>query len=242
YHSETKAVSGASASVLVGAEVNTEDDVLALKVSQLPTFNDTLRPQESELLLTYLTAPYIRVPLLCGFFVDRDRISMLREPHLQAVLDSAFFEPGPWRSAEEASRGPPAEIPGPSREHLGTAAGVLLNELLHSPRVVLASVLSMLRVAVEKDSGRAGAENEGLILYLVRLAIRVESYLHMLITQAKSGTYLPGGECGFQARVRGLPSGGDDESLLSRLEADQACLRGELQNSVFRMLLNWSVY
>eukprot|EP00959_Pyramimonas_sp_CCMP1952_P283738 5931137-Pyramimonas_sp.AAC.1 len=26
--------------------------------------------------------------------------------------------------------------------------------------------------------------------------------------EAKSGTYLPGGECGFQARVRGLPSGG----------------------------------
>ena len=34
----------------------------------LPDFNDMLRPGDSELLLTYLTAPYLRVPLLLGFF------------------------------------------------------------------------------------------------------------------------------------------------------------------------------
>ena len=32
----------------------------------------------------YLTAPYIRVPLLLGFFADRERVSLLREPLLQA--------------------------------------------------------------------------------------------------------------------------------------------------------------
>ena len=65
----------------------------------------TLKPADSELLLTcaerweglvchchrfhcgscrYLTAPYIRVPLLLGFFADRERVSLLREPLLQA--------------------------------------------------------------------------------------------------------------------------------------------------------------
>jgi len=65
--------------------------------------------------------------------------------------------------------GVPQKIPAPDRTHLGTTAGLLFNELLVSPKVVLESVFCMLQVAVEKDTGQPASANEGIILYLVRL-------------------------------------------------------------------------
>lgn len=54
--------SGANPGVLAGQECETEDDVLHLKTP--PTFDNTLRAPDSELLLTLLTAPYLRIPLV----------------------------------------------------------------------------------------------------------------------------------------------------------------------------------
>jgi hypothetical protein len=48
--------------VAANKKIETEDDVLHLKV--LPSFDGALRPREAELLLQYLTVPYLRVPLL----------------------------------------------------------------------------------------------------------------------------------------------------------------------------------
>ena len=45
--------SGANPSVLAGQPVDTEDDVL--HIQELPTFDRKLKPQDSELLLQYLT-------------------------------------------------------------------------------------------------------------------------------------------------------------------------------------------
>ena len=50
----------------------TEEDVLHL--TNLPTFDGLLRPSESELLLTYLTAPYLRIPLVLRHFADPQRV------------------------------------------------------------------------------------------------------------------------------------------------------------------------
>lgn len=226
----------ASPSALTGSNVQTEDDILFL--DHLPDFNGTLRPTDSELLLTYLTAPYIRVPLLLGFFTDRDRISLLREPQLQAVLDAALFEPGTWQSQAEASRGPPATVPAPDRAHLGTPVGLLFNEFLRSPKFALAAVQLMLEVAVDKDTGRPGAANEGLILYIVRLAVRVESFLHFLVQHSKNDGYLERAGANWEAKVRGLPVKGD--SRCADLEKMHMELRDLLEGRVFRMLLEWA--
>ena len=236
YGSESKALSRASPSVLAGSEVRTEDDVLFLK--SLPSFGGALGPADSELLLTYLTAPYLRVPLLLGFFTDRHRISLLREPQLQAVLEAALFEPGPWQAPSDVTDRPPTTVPGPDRRHLATPAGLLFNELLKSPRVVMEAVLCMLRVAVEKDVGRPDSANEGLILYLVRLSVRVESFLLFLIRHGRRGAYLDRYGANYDATVRGLPSL-EDVAVLEALEAAHLRLRRELQTDVFRMLRSW---
>ncbi|CAE7254379.1 dsaVM [Symbiodinium natans] len=84
YESGKKSLSRASAAVLAGSAkaLESEDDILFLE--NVPTFNGALGAQDSELLLTYLTAPYLRIPLLLTFFTDRHRVSALREPQLQA--------------------------------------------------------------------------------------------------------------------------------------------------------------
>jgi hypothetical protein len=71
-----------------------EDDVLF--ADDLPTFGGTLSLEESEALLSYLTVPYCRVPLVCGFFAARDRSAYLMNGDLQALFAAVLFEGGAW--------------------------------------------------------------------------------------------------------------------------------------------------
>ena len=56
------------------------------------TLSFTLK--DSELLISYLTVPYLRIPLVLSLFATEDRLHSLRSPELQALLDSVLFEPG----------------------------------------------------------------------------------------------------------------------------------------------------
>ena len=47
----------------------------------------------------------------------------------------------------------------------------------------MASMHRLLRFALEQDPGRAETPREGLILFIVRLAIRVESYGRLVVEQ-----------------------------------------------------------
>ena len=55
-----------------------------LHLTKLPTFDGLLRPSESELLLTYLTAPYLRIPLALRHFADPQRVRALGHRDIQA--------------------------------------------------------------------------------------------------------------------------------------------------------------
>ena len=101
--------SGGNPSNLAGKRVDTEEDVLHL--TNLPTFDGLLRPSESELLLTYLTARYLRIPLVLRHFADPQRVRALGHADIQGVLDACFFEPGPWQPP--GSVVVPAEVPAP---------------------------------------------------------------------------------------------------------------------------------
>ena len=73
--------SGANPSNIAGENIETEDDVLYLRV--LPHFNKKLSLRDSELLISYLTVPYLRIPLLMRFFASPERLSSLSDPLLQ---------------------------------------------------------------------------------------------------------------------------------------------------------------
>lgn len=47
-------------------DAKTEDDVLHIR--NLPSFDDALGQRDSELLISYLTVPYLRLPLVMSFF------------------------------------------------------------------------------------------------------------------------------------------------------------------------------
>lgn len=52
-------------------------------LSSLPEFNGALSQRDSELLLSYLTVPYIRLPLVLNFFAQEDRVHALRSSDLR---------------------------------------------------------------------------------------------------------------------------------------------------------------
>ena len=73
-----------------------EDDVL--HCDRLPTFGETLSRSESELLMSYLTVDYMRIPLVIGFFANSDRVTYLFDSGLQNLLRFPFVRFFPFPS------------------------------------------------------------------------------------------------------------------------------------------------
>jgi len=84
--------SAADPSALCGQEISNEDDVLHIKA--LPSFGGRISQRNSELLVSYLTAPYLRIPLILAFFAHQERLNALGSERLRAMLDACLFEPG----------------------------------------------------------------------------------------------------------------------------------------------------
>jgi hypothetical protein len=76
--------SGANPSTLVDRRIDTEDDVLF--VPNLPDFGDRLRARDCEVLLQYLTVPYMRIPLVLQFFADPVKMQALWLVFLSLLL------------------------------------------------------------------------------------------------------------------------------------------------------------
>ena len=72
-----------------------------LHITSLPDFDTTLRQRDSELLLSYLTVPYLRIPLVLEFFTTEDRVHALKDATLQKLLNSVLFEPGKYMPTGE---------------------------------------------------------------------------------------------------------------------------------------------
>ncbi|KAJ1425171.1 hypothetical protein B484DRAFT_93375, partial [Ochromonadaceae sp. CCMP2298] len=232
--------SQANPSILLGERVDTEDDVL--HVAKLPDFDGTLGAKDCELMLQYLTAPYMRIPMLLRFFSSEARLKALRTFKIQEVLDAALFEPGQWQ--EEYEKATPMEVPAPTRDHMCTPVGLLFNELVMAPSIVFNSVFEMLDRVVEMDTGKYSALGES-ILYVLRLAVRVEGYMVFLMKnnlfhkKRAEEALLRGGAFNgafHEANVRGLRC---EESTIEEAVACQQKLRQLLENRVFRILARW---
>jgi hypothetical protein len=117
------------ASALVGEKVDDEEAVLHIR--HLPSFSDRISQKDSELLISYLTVPYLRVPLCLAFFSAPERINALGSRELRTMLDGVLFEPGEWQP--DVERKLPTHIPAVDKQFLATPAGLLFNELQHAP-------------------------------------------------------------------------------------------------------------
>ena len=231
--------SQANPSILLGERVDTEDDILHVRT--LPDFDGTLGARDCELMLQYLTAPYLRIPLLLNFFANEVRLKALRSKALQEVLDAAMFEPGQWKADTEVPL--PSQIPAPTRDFLCTPTGLLFNEILMSPDVILTSIKHMLEKVLDMDAGRYSEVSEA-ILYVARLAIRVEGYLLFLVQNRKfhseksaDAAASPYNGAYEEAAVRGLKCRDDVVSRALRCQQD---IRALLEDKMFKIIARWT--
>ena len=148
-----------------------------------------LGQRDSELLLSFLTVPYLRLPLVLNFFATDDRIHKLAMPKLRDILDSVLFEPGRHLSMSMTGV-EPCMVPTQHPELLASVYGALLNELFRSPASITRSVVSIMDSALALDTGSvcdsAGSDfntSVDVILYVTRLAARFHNYLHFAVSQ-----------------------------------------------------------
>ena len=176
----------------------TENDILYRP--SLPGFQDSraddapaLGQRDAELLLSYLTVPYIRLPLVLTFFASEDRVHKLASRPLRGLLDAVLFEPGRHLGLA-ATAVAPETVPTPRNELLATPHGHLLAELRRAPAAVLGNVVALLRGARALDTGAVcdAASDDfnggvGIILYAARLGARVANFVAFLLA-ARDGT------------------------------------------------------
>lgn len=163
--------------------VHTEDDVL--HIQNLPTFEEAIGQQDSELLLSYLTVPYLRIPLVLSFFASEDRIHALRSKDLQAVVDSVVFEPGKYLKLSDGNE-IPFEVPTTKTDLLATSYGLLLNELQFSPEAFFHSTIALLKAAINLDVGTIHSTTVPIILFVMRFVARAESFVCFLIEHSEN--------------------------------------------------------
>ena len=216
--------SPADPSFLCGTEIQTETDVLYAPLQTIGSLN----PQDTEVLVTVMTAPYVRLPLVLGFF-DRTRVGALRDPQLQRMLEAVLFEPGPWRP-ETGGPPNPTRIPAPNRDHLATPAGLLFTELTNSPALLAQTFENFVTLAMERDTGTPLFPGFSLVSFLLRIAARGEAYIATWLASAK-GT----------AESCGLPRKGAAEhaAAVAILEPAYARLRAAFDGPVREAVYAW---
>lgn len=163
--------------------ITTEDDVL--HVWTLPAFDNTISQADSEQMISILTTPYLRIPLLLQFFSTQSRMHALGCESLRRILQAAVLEP--WRSIPTHLRqSSPASVPAPDAEaHLiGTSYGLLLNEAAKAPQLAPAYALRLLDEVLKLGSTNYHSRTTTIITFVLRLAVRVESALAFLLQLA----------------------------------------------------------
>ena len=235
--------SQANPSILLHEDVDNEDDIL--HVRSLPDFDGTLGGKDCELMLQYLTAPYLRIPLLLHFFSSELRLRCLRHTALQEILDAAIFEPGQWKPHSKSDM--IFNIPAPDRGHLCTPSGLLFNEIIKSPHVILDAIYKMLSRVVDMDTGKY-SELSDSILYVARLAVRIEGYLLFVV---KNNEYHKGVKAAVADSSDGTTYGAYTASAVRGIACTSASaeealkcqmkLRDILHTKVFPILAKWTI-
>jgi hypothetical protein len=161
------------------------------------------------------------------------------------------YSPSPARLGPADARG--LQVPcTESRDHLASPVGLLFNELQKSPQGVLAALSKMMELALELDTvgrratngslsaarraqGRWTVSTAPIILFVIRLLVRIEGFLVYLINyhhwdkQSINGsTWL-----GF---CRGLDC---TDAQVAAMTLERAKLRQQLNDQVFPLLECW---
>lgn len=187
----------------------------------------------SEIFLSYLTVPYLRIPLVLNFFAKPEHISALGILDIQSIIDSVIFEPGQWHPPTEKIL--PSSIPANDRTFLATPLGLLCNELKMSPHASIKPLTDLLEYAIDLDPGCYTEETGFMILYVIRLIIRIEGFILFFIKYHQWDKNKVS-KSRWEGFVRGLES--TDEHIQLMIEKQNE-LRDIINEQIFPMLERW---
>jgi hypothetical protein len=131
----------------------TEDDILHIRELNALQFDRTLTQSDIERMLSILTVPYLRCPLMLNFFAAEERVHALQHDKLRNILESTIFEPGAWLGVDLAKE-VPTTVPASNRDCLGTPFSHLLAELCASPEAVLEPLVRLNEACRRLTGGR----------------------------------------------------------------------------------------
>ncbi len=211
-------------------DINTEDDVLHVK--NLPSFGDNLGQADCELFLSYLTVPYLRIPLVLALFSTEDRVHSLKSEDLQVAVDAVIFEPGAYLSS--SVKEVPKEVPTSQKHLLATSYGLLLNELVCSPHGVINSITSLVKLAINLDIGSVFSSTVPIIFYVLRLLARLDNFITLLLD-----VYYDRHEC-ISMSTAGFDGFQLTKDTVLILEEGQRILRSDVQSQIHKILEDWS--
>lgn len=124
-------------------------------------------------------------------------MTALKTKSLQLIVDAALFEPGRWKPADFADFISEVPIVDIARLEaiLATSHGTLFDEIAKSPDVLTTCVLKILERTLDMDIGRYSNKSSSgpLILYAVRLAVRIEGFLKYALKKCIPGQPRPRG-------------------------------------------------
>ncbi|KOO20988.1 hypothetical protein Ctob_000046 [Chrysochromulina tobinii] len=201
--------------------VESEADVL--HIPELPTFDGTLGQADAELLISFLTVPYLRMPLIVQFFASKNRLHALASEDVRRLLTGVLLEPSKCEPSSLRGKAP-SHVPAldGEREMLGTPYGALLNECARSPHLVPVAMRDLLSQVIQLGTQPFRCKTTSLILCVIGLFVHVESAIRFLLQLAK-GTH-PSLSLDF---IRGLEVSQEvRKQLESHLIASQALLQG----------------
>lgn len=168
--------------------------------------------------------------VLLTMFATQDRIHSLRSKSLRDVLDSALFEPACYLPLNICGK-VPEQVPAEDRALLATPYGLLVNELHHSPEPLLSSVTALLTQCIELDTGSYQSSTVEIILYMTRLACRVDNYSSFLIQhQTQTHEWMHG-------PLRGVEI---SDEVARLIKSGLASLRKLLRGRIRGLLEKWS--
>lgn len=153
---------------------DSETDILYLPPSPVQ-FPNAMAPRDVELFLQYLTAPYVRIPLVLGFFNTESKITLLDNHAVQQSLWSALFEPGGERQESHAF-----SVPATDRGLLGTALGLLANELKWSPESIFKPLIRIFTHVLESSKASSPLSTNSSLPFCARLTAYVLRYASQL--------------------------------------------------------------
>lgn len=157
-----------------------EDDVL--HAPSIFNFDNNLTQEDAEKLVSYLTVPYLRIPLVLSFFAE-DRLGCLFNSAISLLVERVMFEPRAFFDDRPfTAPGAPilveaVPLKGKQRAALGTPFGLLVNECLHAPAGIVEPLLEIGHRVVAMCVGDYDASFVDLLLLIVRFASRVEGVL-----------------------------------------------------------------